>query len=399
MEMRLVLGLTGSIAIYKACELLRLFKKENVQIIPVMTPDSKRFISPLLVESLSQNKVYSDMFDESGGGFYHIMLSRGADLILIAPATANTIAKIAAGLADNLLTSIVLASDCPVLIAPAMNVKMLENLITQRNIKRLSEMERISFVMPESGELACGDTGQGRLADIDDIFDASMFYLCKEKFLRGKRVLVTAGPTREFMDPVRFLSNPSSGKMGYELARVAYWLGADVRLVSGPTNIKPPYGVRVENIISADDMKKAMLDSREEYDLLLMSAAISDWMFEKRSDQKIKRGCEKLQVDLRENPDILSLASKSGRFKYIVGFAAESENVVENAISKIGKKGIDAIVVNDISRSDIGFGNDYNEGKIIFSDGSIQNIDKMRKRDMAFRILSELAKRLGWKKI
>lgn len=389
----LVLGITGSIAVYKACELIRLFKKEGVQIIPVMTTDAKRFVSPLLIESLSQNKVYSDMFDESGGAFYHIMLSKGTNLILIAPATANTIAKIASGLADNLLTATILASDCHVLIAPAMNVKMFENPITQNNIKKLSQLGRYSFVMPQSGELACGDVGVGRLADIEDIFDASMSYLIGDKVLRGLKVLVTAGPTREFMDPVRFLSNPSSGKMGYELARVAKWLGAEVTLVTGPVNLKTPYGIETIKVVSADEMRDAVLNAKGKYDLLIMNAAVSDWKFSKTSSQKIKRGDSVPKVLLKENSDILMEAVKSRKFKFTIGFAAESEDMVENAILKIKKKKTDAIVVNDISRGDIGFGQDLNEGKMVFKNGEIVVLEKMSKREMAFKILREFSKR------
>ncbi|MCX7958620.1 MAG: bifunctional phosphopantothenoylcysteine decarboxylase/phosphopantothenate--cysteine ligase CoaBC, partial [Deltaproteobacteria bacterium] len=397
-EMKIVLGITGSIAVYKSCELIRLFRKEGITVIPVMTPDSKRFISPLLLESLAQNKVYSDMFDESGGTFYHIMLSRGANLILIAPATANTISKIASGMADNLLTSAVLASDCPVLIAPAMNVKMFENPLTQQNIKKLTEIKRFSFVMPESGELACGDTGTGRLADVQDIFDESMQYLTGDRILKGKKVLVSAGPTQEYMDAVRFLSNPSSGRMGYEIARTAKWLGAEVTLVTGPVSLRPPYGVKVIKVVSAEDMKNAVLKETGKYDLLIMNAAVSDWRFDKRRKQKIKRNGSDINIVLRENPDILSLASKSGKFRYIVGFAAESENMTENALIKMKKKDIDAIVVNDISRSDIGFGQESNEGRIIFGDGTMKDIERVSKRVMAFIILREIAKRLKWVK-
>ncbi len=398
-DAKLVLGITGSIAIYKVCELIRHFKKSGIELIPVMTPDSKKFVSPLLIESLAQSRVYSDMFDESGGTFYHIMLSKGASLILIAPATANTIAKIASGFADNLLTSVVLASDCPVLIAPAMNVKMFENPITKQNIEKLSLLNRFSFIMPEVGELACGDVGAGRLADVQDIFDASMQYLLGERFLSGKKVLISAGPTQEYMDPVRFLSNPSSGKMGYELARVACWLGADVTLVSGPVLLKPPYGVKVIKVVSANEMKNAILNSNGDFDLLIMNAAVSDWRFEKKYTHKIKRNGSSLQISLKENPDILGLASKSRRFKYLVGFAAESERMDENAFEKIKRKNIDAIVVNDISRSDIGFAQNYNEGRILFKDGTIINIEKVEKREMSFRIFKEIAKRNKWIRI
>ncbi len=391
---RLVLGITASVAIYKACELIRLFVKEKVEVIPVMTPDARRFISPILIESLAGGRVYSDMFDESGGAFYHIMLSRGAGLLLIAPATANAIAKISTGIADNLLTSAVLASDCPVIIAPAMNVKMFENPVTQKNIRRLMKMKRFSFVMPESGRLACGDVGVGRLAEISDIFDASMRFLTGERVLEERRVVVTAGPTREFMDPVRFLSNPSSGKMGYELARLAYWLGADVTLISGPVNIRPPFGVRLINVVSADEMKKALLNLRGRYDLLLMNAAVSDWKFPGKSAQKIKRDGSSLQIVLRENSDILRIAASSSKFDYVVGFAAESQNLLENAREKIKKKKVVAIIVNDISKNGLGFGSEENEGKIIYGDGKITDIPRCSKRDMAFRILADISVRL-----
>lgn len=397
-EMRVVLGITGSIAVYKVCELIRLFKKSGVEVIPVMTPDSKRFMSPLLIESLSGSKVYSDMFDESGGAFYHIMLSRGANLILIAPATANTIAKIKAGMADNLLTSIVLASDIPVMIAPAMNVKMFENQITQQNIRDLLRLKRFSFIMPESGELACGDIGQGRLADIDDIFDAAMRYVYPLKILSGKKILISAGPTQEFLDPVRFLSNPSSGKMGYELARIASWLGADVTLVSGPTHIRPPYGVNLIKVVSANEMKNAIFGIKGRFDLLVMNAAVSDWTFARRYKEKLKRSSGLPQFNLKENPDILQLAINSKKYRFAVGFAAESEEMVDNAVEKIKRKKIDAIIVNDISRSDIGFGQEYNEGKIIFKDKSIFEIERCSKRDMSLKIFVELAKRFRWTK-
>lgn len=388
------LGMCGSIAIYKICELIRLYKKNNIEVIPVMTPDSTRFISPLLVESLAESRVYCDMFDESGGAFYHIMLSRGAELMLIAPATANTIAKLASGIADNLLTSTVLASSLPVLIAPAMNVRMFDNPITQKNIQRLQSEERFHFLMPESGELACGDVGTGRLPDVESIFDISMRFLSGEQILRGKRVLVSAGPTREFMDPVRFLSNPSSGKMGFELARVALWLGADVTLISGPVDIRPPEGVKFVRVISAEEMGDAILGADGRYDMLLMTAAVSDWRFKKRSLHKIKRGEGRLLIELEENSDILKRAKKSGKFRFVLGFAAETDNVVENAIMKMRGKGTDAIFVNDISRKDTGFGSDENGGRLIFRDGSSIDIEKTTKRDLAFKLLSYVTERL-----
>jgi len=393
-KLDLVVGLTASISIYKGLELIRLFKKSGVNVIPIMTPDSKRFISPLLVGSLCESDVYSDMFDESGGRFYHIMLSRGAGAILIAPATANTIAKIASGLADNLLTSLVLASRVPVIIAPAMNVRMFENEITQENISRLKRYDRFRFVMPERGELACGDTGTGRLADLSDIFDFTMGFLHKEQILKGKRVMVSAGPTREFMDTVRFISNPSSGKMGYELARVASWLGADVTLVSGPVNIKPPYGVRVINVVSAKEMEGAILNGKGKYDLLVMNAAVSDWRFKKVYDKKIKRGGQVVNVELVENDDILKKAAKSGRFRFTIGFAAESEDIIRNAKDKIAKKGIDGIVVNDVKRSDVGFASDFNEGRIILKDGIEIGIERCTKREMAYKIFEAIYRRL-----
>jgi len=393
-KLDLIIGMTASISIYKTLEIIRLFKKSGVNVIPVMTQDAKRFISPLLVSSLSESDVYSDMFDESGGKFYHIMLSRGAGAILIAPATANTIAKIANGFADNLLTSIVLASEIPVIIAPAMNVRMFENRITQQNISRLKKLDRFKFVMPESGELACGDIGTGRLADISDIFDYSMCFLHKYRILQGKKIMVSAGPTREFMDTVRFLSNPSSGKMGYELARVAHWLGADVTLVSGPVNIKPPHGVRVINVVSASEMQKAILNENRKYDLLIMNAAISDWRFKKVADKKLKRDGKTIDVELIENNDILKRAVQSRRFRFTLGFAAESENLLRNAKEKVTKKGIDGIIVNNIRRSDVGFASDFNEGKIILKDGSEIDIERCSKREMAYKIFEAIGERL-----
>ncbi len=389
-----LLGICGSIAVYKICDLIRLFKKSGINVVPIMTPDSTRFISPLLIESLAENRVYTSMFDESGGAFYHILLSRGVDLILIAPATANTIAKITSGLADNLLTSSVLASSSPVMIAPAMNVRMFENPITQQNIEKLKSNKRFHFIMPESGELACGDIGAGRLANIESIFDASMRFLSGEHILSRKRVLISAGPTREFMDPVRFLSNPSSGRMGYELARVAYWLGADVILVSGEVNIRPPYGVKVINVVSAMDMKNAILKSEGRYDMLIMTAAVSDWRFQKQSENKIKRGEGRLKIELVENSDIVSLAKKSGKFKFILGFAAETDNIYENASLKMKKKGLDAIFVNNVKNVGIGFGSEENEGSLIFKNGDRIDTGRSTKRELALNILFCIAERI-----
>lgn len=394
-----LLGMCGSIAIYRICDLIRLYKKNNIEVIPVMTPDSTRFISPLLVESLAGSRVYCNMFDESGGAFYHIMLSRGAELILIAPATANTIAKLASGIADNLLTSTVLASSLPVLIVPAMNVRMFDNPITQKNIHRLQSEERFHFLMPESGDLACGEVGTGRLPDVESIFDVSMRFLSGEQILGGKRILVSAGPTREFMDPVRFLSNPSSGKMGFELARVALWLGADVTLVSGPVYIKPLEGVKFISVVSAEEMGNAILQADGRYDMLLMTAAVSDWRFKKRSLHKIKRGEGSPIIELEESSDILERAKKSGKFRFILGFAAETDNIFENAIIKMRRKGIDAIFVNDISQKDTGFGSDENEGRLIFRDGSSIDVEKTTKRDLAFKLFSYITERLKRGKI
>ena len=388
-DKRVLLIIGGGIAAYKSLELIRLLAKAGVKSRAILTKAGAEFVTPLSVGSLTQDKVYQDLFnltDESEMG--HIELSRSADLIVVAPATADLIAKAAHGLANDLASTTLLATDTPVLMAPAMNVRMWQHAATQRNVARL-QADGVHFVGPDEGEMACGEYGPGRMSEPQAILGAIKTLLADGP-LKGKRALVTAGPTVEPIDPVRFISNRSSGKQGYAIAAALAELGADVTLVSGPTNLPAPLGVRRVSVETAHQMLEAS-EASLPLDVAVMVAAVADWRPAEAADAKLKKDKGGVQaISLVENPDILATLSKPGkkRPKLIVGFAAETDHVEEHARAKIAKKGCDWIVANDVS-GDV-MGGAENQVLLITKDG-VQSWPRMAKEAVARKLAAEIA--------
>jgi len=386
-----VLGVTGSIAAYKSVELVRLLKKEGANVQVVMTRSGCEFVRPLTFQVLSQNPVIIDMFKEpSRWEVEHVALADKADIFLVAPATANIIAKMAAGIADDMLTSTFLATKAKTVVVPAMNVNMYENPITQRNIAVLREMG-ITVLEPEEGDLACGYSGRGRFPEPKDIVEHIKVILGKDGDLKGKRLLITAGPTREPIDPVRFISNHSSGKMGYALAEKAVQRGARVILISGPTNLAPPLGL--ENFISvntAKEMYEAVIKHFDEADVVIKSAAVADFSPSDIKSEKIKKHGSNMVLELKKNPDILQELGNKKTGQILVGFAAETNDITFNAQDKLKRKNLDFIVVNNVAEEGAGFAVDTNIVNIIYKDGRIEELPKMSKRDLADVILDRV---------
>jgi phosphopantothenoylcysteine decarboxylase/phosphopantothenate--cysteine ligase len=386
----ILLGVTGGIAAYKSLELVRLLTKQNAGVNVVMTAHAEKFIGKMSFQALSGNTVLTDTFDlASGVEIKHISIPDNASLAVIAPSTADFIGKLAYGIADDLLSTMMLAMTKPVLIAPSMNVHMYENRIVQDNMKRLKQYG-YHFIEPGEGWLACGYEGKGRLAEPDQIVEEIELLLTKKDF-EGKKLLVSAGPTREYLDPVRFISNPSSGKMGYALAKAARMRGADVTLVSGKVNIKPPYGVKFVEVESARQMFEQINSLANVMDCIIMSSAVSDFTPSKTSPQKIKKTAEHLDIQLDRTTDILSSVAKNKGNKIIVGFAAETENVERYAREKLKQKNMDMIVANNITEKNSGFEADTNKVLIIFRDGTIDDLPLMRKSDLADVILDRIS--------
>lgn len=386
-----VLGVSGGIAVYKACDLVSKLKKLGLNIHVIMTKGATEFVTPLTFQSLSQNYVVSDMFAEPRTwDVEHISLAKKADLFLIVPATANVIGKIANGISDDMLTTTVMATKAPVLIAPAMNTVMYENPIVQKNIKFL-ESYGYEFVEPGSGRLACGDIGTGKLADVDDIVERVKNILSIEQDLKGKKIAITAGPTVERIDPVRFLSNRSTGKMGYSIAAEAVRRGAEVTLISGPTNLKMPSGLKkVVNIESADDLYNAVVDNLDDNEVIIQSAAVADYKPSQYSDKKIKKNNDDLVINLGRNKDVAYEIGKNKKDKILVAFAAETNDLIDNAKGKIEKKNLDFIVANDLTLEGAGFKADTNIVKIIDKNGEIKEYPKMKKEEVANVILDKV---------
>ncbi|MBI4825874.1 MAG: bifunctional phosphopantothenoylcysteine decarboxylase/phosphopantothenate--cysteine ligase CoaBC [Nitrospirae bacterium] len=384
MGKNILLCVTGSIAAYKSVGIARRLTESGASVSVVMTGASERFITPLTFEAVTGNKVFSGLFAEP---LSHISLPENTDLILIAPATANIIGKYAAGIADDMLTTILLAYDGPLLIAPAMNSKMYNNPIVKKNIKYLSGLG-VKFIGPESGSLACGDTGVGRMSDPEDIVEAALNEL-SPKDLKGRKIVVTAGPTIESIDPVRFISNRSSGKMGYEIARAAARRGADVALVSGPSALKPPAGVSFYKVESASDMKDAVDKKFRSCNALIMTAAVSDFTPYAASGSKIKKG-GLASLKLKQSPDILKELGKKKGGRMLVGFAAESSKDIASAKKKLKEKNLDMIVLNDITKKDAGFNVDTNIVTIIDRNGNAADYPKMMKSGIADIILNRM---------
>lgn len=383
-DKEILLGITGGIAIYKSIELCSRLKKEGANLRIIMTEGAKEFINPLTFETIGQCKVHSEMFHKgSHESVEHIDLVKGIDCVLIAPATANILAKARTGIADDLLSAVLLANTQPLIFAPTMNTNMYLHPATQENMKVLRE-RHCHFFEPGSGSLACGDTGKGRMMEPEDIVDALKDFFTK-KDLKGKKILVTAGPTREPIDPVRYISNNSSGKMGVFLAEEATKRGAEVILITGPQTIETKLKeIKVQTTL---DLKDEVEKYFPEADALIMAAAPGDYFIDKASEQKIKSTGQDLILTLKENPDILKSLNKENQV--VIGFAAESENLLENAKVKLLEKNLDYIVANDISGTETGFHSDYNKGAIL-SPNKRENIPKMTKREMANIILDKL---------
>ena len=383
---KVVLGITGSIAAYKACEIVSCLKKLGAEVFVVMTKSATHFVTPLTLQTLSGNRVYLNLFNlPEEWKLEHISLAERADLILIAPATANTIAKLATGIADDLLTAAVLATEAPILIAPAMHETMYKNTFTQANIDKLKK-KGFKFIGPEYGELASGKMGLGRLANNDKIIDGVKNILDREKDMAGKTFLITAGPTHEYLDPVRYISNASSGKMGYVLAEVAKRRGAEVILISGPTNITSPEGVNTIFVESALDMEKEVVKRFPGSDVVIASAAVSDYRPEKREKEKIKSNHQRKSLHLIRNPDILGQLGKRKGAKFLIGFALETGDLEKNAREKLKKKNLDMIIAN----APQAMSGDEATVKIFTKAGKKIFLQKMKKEKIAERILTEL---------
>lgn len=379
----ILLGITGGIAAYKMCELIRMYKRANANVLVVCTPNALNFVTKLTLQNLSQNDVAVEEFDVKDFKPEHISYADSADIMVIAPATANTISKIATGVCDNLLTSIACAFTKPIIIAPAMNCNMWENPLLQENLHKL----HYEILEPESGFLACGYEGKGRLCSLDKIFDKTV-ELLNYKPLKGKKIVITSGGTIEDIDPVRYISNYSSGKMGLALADTAKNLGADVTLIT-TKDVQRRYNVI--KVKSAIDMKSAVENEFESADCVIMAAAVADYRVKEVAPQKMKKTSEdEITLTLVKNPDILKEISSIKKSQIVVGFCAESENLIENAKEKIAKKGCDYLIANDISRKDIGFSSNYNEVTILDKNGNMTKIERADKATVARKIFEAI---------
>ena len=393
--MNIVLGVSGGIAAYKAPELVRRLRDIGADVRVILTPNAARFVSPLSLAAVSNHGVIVDQWGDSAhGGVDHIELARWAGLLLIAPATANILAKLAAGIADDALTTYALAHRAEVLIAPAMNTFMLGHATVQENIARL-RARGAGIIEPVNGLLACGDEGAGKMPDVPDLVAIVQAHFVARD-LEGRSVLVTAGPTREPIDPVRYISNRSSGKMGYAIAEAARRRGANVTLVSGPTSLIAPAGVAVTRVVTAEEMHRAVMDAAPSHQVVIKAAAVADFAPSVVADRKIKKqpGADELTLTLRKNPDILSAVNGVTPRPFIVAFAAETDAVEENAREKLQRKGADLIVANDVGDRSIGFDVDENEVLVIARDGATTRIAKSSKAAVANRILDLVVERL-----
>jgi len=392
----IVLGVTGSIAAYKACDLARMFMKAGATVTPVMTANATWFVTPLTLSTLCQRRTITDMFDTPDSyGTEHIDVARAADLLVVAPATANIIGKFAQGIADDFLTTCFLSTKAPVLIAPAMNWAMYTNEAVQNNIRTL-ESRGCQFVHPEVGELACGEVGEGRLVELEAIVDAAETLLRRSTELAGKKGLVTAGPTREAIDPVRFVSNPSTGRMGYEIAAAAARRGADVTLVTGPSHLQPPHGVRVTRVTTADEMHSACKKSASKMDFIIGAAAVADYAPTVAAESKIKKTDRAITIELEPTKDILAdIGAKKKKGQVIVGFAMETDNLTRNAKKKLREKNLDLIVANDVTAPGSGFAVETNVAALIDGSAKVDQLPLLAKRQVAERIIDRVVALLG----
>lgn len=390
-----VIGVTGGVAVYKALDVISRLRKKDVEVHVIMTKSACEFVTPLSFQSLSQNMVITDMFDEpKHWEIQHISLAKKADLLAVIPATANIIGKVANGIADDMLSTTIMATRATVVFAPAMNTNMYTNPIVQNNIKKLGELG-YKFIEPEAGRLACGDTGQGKLADTELIADRIISMLYPTQDLEGKKVLVTAGPTVAPIDPVRNITNKSTGKMGYSIAEEARDRGARVTLISGPTNLKIPFDVDFISINTNEEMYNEVIKYYDEQDIVIKSAAVADFKPKDYSERKIKKTMDEFNLELIKDRDILKHLGEIKNNQVLVGFAAESNDLIENAKSKLKKKNLDYIVANDITGKDIGFASENNKVSIISKDGSIVQTNKLSKREIAKELFDIIVKNIN----
>jgi phosphopantothenoylcysteine decarboxylase / phosphopantothenate---cysteine ligase len=387
----IVLGVSGGIAAYKSVELLRLFVKEGANVRVIMTKNAQEFVGTLTFEALSGRSVCTDLFEKNDdASIRHIDWAEQADIAVIAPATANIIGKLANGIADDALSTFMMAVTCPVVLCPSMNTHMFESKAVQKNLEILRS-DGYFVIDPESGSLACGTTGPGRLPEPHDIFDRTVFYL-SPKDLKDKKILVTAGPTREPIDPVRFISNPSSGKMGFAVAKAAEYRGAKVTLITGPTNLLDPNNVAVVRVNSAKEMALAVFDNFEDYDIIIKTAAVSDYRPKDYAEQKLKKEKDELILPMEKTQDILKEISRSKKEQVLVGFAAETEHLERHAEQKMAEKKLDIIVGNIVGYPDSGFGADTNRVTLFYKGGTKENLPKMPKDDVANLLLDRILK-------
>lgn len=389
-EKLIILGVTGGIAAYKSAEIIRGLIKLGASVKVIMTKNANEFITPLTLQTLSKNPVICDMFSPyQKEEIEHIYLSEELDLLLVAPATANIIGKFANGIADDFLSTLFLSIDKPIVIAPAMNEKMYANTTVRHNIDKL-RANGVEIIDPGYGELACDTVGWGRLADEETIIKKVVDVLNKKKDLLNKKVMITAGPTQEPIDSVRFLTNPSSGKMGYALAKEAKRRGGEVILISGPTHLMKPVDIDLISIRTAEEMREVAMDNFSNADIVIKASAVSDFRPKKSVSHKIKKESENIVLELERTPDILEeMGSKKGN-KILIGFAAETENFIENAKEKIKRKNLDLVVANDVSKKDIGFQSDLNKAFLIYKNGEIKDLPVMTKELLAKEILDSI---------
>ncbi|MBU0733790.1 MAG: bifunctional phosphopantothenoylcysteine decarboxylase/phosphopantothenate--cysteine ligase CoaBC [Proteobacteria bacterium] len=382
-----IVGVTGGIAAYKTAELVRLLVREDILVRVAMTFNATQFVTPLTFEALSGNRVVHDMFGQEGTVMDHIRWGQDSDLIIIAPATANFIGKMAHGIGDDFLSTCVIAATARILVCPSMNTRMFTNPAVQQNLELLRK-RGVTVLEPGRGELACGTEGPGRLPEPEEIFEQASILLSGQD-LSGLKILVTAGPTMEPIDPVRYITNRSSGKMGFAIARAAVRRGAEVILVSGPTSLQAPQGATFCPVKTAEDMERSVFENLTGCDIIIKAAAVSDYRPRECADQKIKKGPELLSLELVRNPDILTRLGETKKESpcILVGFAAETEDLLANAEKKLRSKNLDMIVANDVSRKDAGFETDTNMVKFIYRDGHVEDSPLMTKDDVAGLVL------------
>ena len=389
-----ILGVTGGIAAYKSAWLTSLLVKAGADVQVIMTEHAREFIAPLTFEALTNQRCHTDTFDRNHEySTEHVSLASRADAVIIAPATANVIAKLACGIADDMLTTTVLACDCPKIVVPAMNTRMYENPVTQDNLEKLRKYG-MTVVEPAAGRLACGDVGKGKMPEPDVLFQYVLMACAFEKDMAGKKVLVTAGPTQERIDPVRYITNHSTGRMGYSIAKICALRGAEVTLVTGQTALEPPLFVDVVPVVSARDMYEAVVERSGEMDVIIKAAAVADYRPAVTSDEKIKKSDEDMAIDMERTDDILGyLGSCKKPGQFLCGFSMETQNMLENSRAKLRKKNLDMIVANNLKVKGAGFGTDTNVVTIITADME-KELELMSKDEVAARLLDEILARI-----